>query len=327
MKAKNKADVSFVILSFNDSGMVLKAVSSIKKLKTKYQYDIFVVDNGSKDDTPNIIKKKFPKINIIQLGKNVGTAAYGPAIKKSQAKYIYFTGCDIEVKEDMLDKLVDFLEKNKEAAQAAPKYVNLNDKSKIDLAGTWLSRSFYSGTFKNNYLGEKPIEIPYIGTGLIRKEIIDKFGYLFDNDYFFYGEDVDLGLRIRLLGHKVFYIPNSIVYHAGSISRKIHKTYYLTFLMEKNLLRSFFANLEPINIIFLSPYVLIMRLIAIIKDAVTLKFMDSFARIYAILWNLLNINKIMKKRRQIQNMRKVNDKELFKYFSEEHLLKKMLLIK
>src|SRR3989338_1815165 len=190
MKAKNKADVSFVILSHNDGDTAIKAVSSIKNLKTRYKYNIFIVDNGSKDNTPNTIKKIFPDINLIKLEKNIGTAAYDAAIKKSDSKYIYFTGCDIEVKEDMLDKLVDFLEKNKDAAQAAPKYVNLNDKTKIDLAGTWLSRSFYSGTFKNSSLGEKPIEIPYIGTGLMRKQIIGQFGYLFDNDYFFYGEDV-----------------------------------------------------------------------------------------------------------------------------------------
>ena len=324
---KNEIDVSFVILSHNDSDMVIKAVSSIKKLKTKYKYDIFVVDNGSKDNTPNIIKKRFPNINVIKLEKNIGTAAYDAAIKKSDAKYIYFTGCDIEVKENMLDKLVDFLEKNNEAAQAAPKYININDKKKIDLAGTWLSISFYSGIFKNNSLGNKNIEIPYIGTGLIRKEIIEKFGYLFDNDYFFYGEDVDLGLRLRLLGYKVVYMPNSIVYHAGSTSRKIHKPYYLSFLMERNLLRTFFTSLKVGNILLLSPYVFFIRFIAIIKDIITLKFIDALARLYAILWIPLNLNKIRKKREKIQSMRKVKDKELFKYFSEQHLLKKILPIK
>lgn len=324
---KTKSDVSFVILSHNDSDMVLKAVSSIKKLKTKYRYDIFVVDNGSEDNTPSIIKKGFQNINVIRLKKNIGTAAYDAAIKKSDAKYIYFTGCDIEVKDGVLDKLANFLEKNNDAAQAAPKYISINDKKKIDLAGTWLSRSFYSGIFKNNTLGEKPIEIPYIGTGLIRKEIIDKFCYLFDNDYFFYGEDVDLGMRLRLLGYNIYYIPDSIVYHAGSVSRKIHKSHYLTFLMERNLIRTFLTTLEAKNIVLLSPYVFFMRLIAIIKDIVTLKFMDAGARLYAIAWVFFNLNKIMKKRKKIQSMRKVKDKELFKYFTEKHLLRKILPMK
>lgn len=318
-----KTDVSFVILSHNDSEMALKAVSSIKKLKTRYKYDIFIVDNGSKDNTPKKIKQKFKGINVIELPKNIGTAAYDAAVKKSNAKYIYFTGCDIEVKESMLDLLIDFLKKNRNVAHAAPKYLSAN-KDKIDLAGTWLSRSFYSGTFKNDFLGNKNTEIPYIGTGLIRKSAIDKFGYLFDNDYFFYGEDVDLGLRLRLLGYKIFYIPSSIVYHAGSVSRKLHKPYHLTFLMERNLIRTFLTTLEAKNIVLLSPYVFLMRLIAAIKDILTLKPMGAGARLYAIFWVSINLGKIMEKRREIQGMRNVKDRELFRYFTEWHLLKRFL---
>ena len=314
-----KTKVSFVILSHNDLGMVIKAISSIKKLKTKHKYDIFVVDNGSQDSTPKIIKKKFRDVKVIELPKNVGTAAYDRAIKKTDSKYIFFTGCDIEVKNDMLDKLVNFLEKNSEAVQAAPKYINFHNRGKIDLGGTWLSKSFYSGTFKNSTLGSKNIEIPYIGTGLIRKSFIDKFGYLFDNNYFFYGEDVDLGLRIRLLGKKVYYIPDSIVYHVGSLSRKIHKPAHLTYLMERNLMRTLLTSLSWKNIILFDLYVFFMRLIAILKDLLTLRFGNALARLKAIFWILFNFNSIMKKRKTIQNMRKVDDKELFKLFSERYL--------
>jgi len=316
-----RTDISFVILSHNDAKMVINAVKSIKKLKTKYRFDIFVVDNGSKDNTPELVRMAFKDIKIIKLPKNIGTAAYDKAIKKSSSRYIYFTGCDIEVKKDMLDKLVDFLENNKQAVQAAPKYIDIKNKNKIDLAGTWLSKSFYSGTFKDATWGNKNIEIPYIGTGLIRTDFINKFGYLFDNDYFFYGEDVDLGLRIRLLGYKTFYIPDSIVYHKGSVSRKIHKLSKLTYLMERNLLRTFFKTLSKKNILLLSPYVFFMRLIAVIKDLVTLKFANVFARIKAILWVIFNFNKILKNRKKIQKMRKVSDRYLFKLFSEKYLLR------
>lgn len=314
-----KAKVSFVILSHNDGEMAVNAVKSIKKLKTKHKFDVFIVDNGSKDNTPKLIKKIFKDIEVVELPKNIGTAAYDAAIKKSNSEYIYFTGCDIEVKEDMLDKLVDFLNKNKEAVLAAPKYVDFYNRKKVDLAGTWLSRAFYSGTFKSNALGNKNVEIPYIGTGLIRASFVNKFGYLFDSDYFFYGEDVDLGLRIRLLGFKVHYIPEAIVYHRGSISRRIHKPSYLTFLMERNLLTTFFRILEIRNIFLLLPYVLFMRLIAVLRDLLQLNFGNALARLRAILWIIFNFGKIMKKRQEIQEIRKVNDKELFEFFTERYL--------
>ena len=118
---------------------------------------LLVVDNGSKDNTPELVRMAFKDIKIIKLPKNIGTAAYDKAIKKSSSRYIYFTGCDIEVKKDMLDKLVDFLENNKQAVQAAPKYIDIKNKNKIDLAGTWLSKSFYSGTFKDATWGNKNI--------------------------------------------------------------------------------------------------------------------------------------------------------------------------
>ncbi|MEK6984243.1 MAG: glycosyltransferase family 2 protein [Nanoarchaeota archaeon] len=313
--------VSFVILSHNDAEMAVNAVESIKRLRTKYKYDIFVVDNGSEDGAPKIIKSKFEDVRVIELSKNVGTAAYDFAIRKSQSEYIFFTGCDIEARDNMLDKLVEFMDKNKDVALAAPKYLNFDNRKKIDCAGTWLSRSFYSGTFKDNNLGKKNIEIPYIGAGLIRKTIIEKFGYLNDKDYFFYGEDVDLGLRIRLLGFKVYYIPGSIVYHMGSISRRIRKPFSLTFLMERNLLTTFFKILEKKSILLLFPYVFFMRLVAIVKDLTRFDFMNSFARIYAILWVIFNLNFISKKREKIQKMRKVNDNVLFKLFSERYLFK------
>jgi|TARA_Y100000310_G_scaffold343620_1_gene452134 GT2 family glycosyltransferase len=314
--------VSFIIISLNGGNVAVNSINSIKNLKTKYNFNIFFVDNGSKDGSVKKVKNRFGDVKVIRLHKNVGTAAYDAAIKKSKAEYLFFTGGDVEFKVDMLDELVDFLDNNPDVAQAAPKYINYYNRKRIDLGGTWLSRSFYSGVFKNNALGDKNIEIPYIGTGLIRTDTIKKFGYLFDNDYFFYGEDVDLGLRIRLLGQKIYYIPSSIVYHIGSASRNIHKPYYLTFLMERNLLRTFFTTLSMKNVILLNPYVFLIRLIAIARDLLKFNFMEALARIKAIFWVVLNLHKIIKKRKAIQKIRTIKDKELFKFFSERYLLKR-----
>ncbi len=64
-----------------------------------------------------------------------------------------------------------------------------------------------------------------------------------------------------------------------------------------------------------------MRLIAIVKDLITLKFTNIFARIFAIFWVVFNFNPIIKKRKKIQKIKKVDDKVLFKLFSEKYLLK------
>jgi len=219
----------------------------------------------------------------------------------------------------MIQQQFERRDKNEDIAQVAPKYYNFFNHKRIDLAGTWLSRSFYSGTFKDDTLGNKITEIPYIGTGLVRTSIIRKLGYLFDEDYFIYGEDVDLGLRIRLLGYKIAYAPQSIVYHVGSVSQKIHKQHYLTFLMERNLLTTFFKILSLKNIIVLLPYAILMRLAAMLRDIFTLKFLNAVARLKALVWILFNFAFVMKKRKQTQKLRKVSDKWLFRLFSEKHL--------
>ena len=215
--------------------------------------------------------------------------------------------------------LVGFLDRNKAAAQVAPKYADFYSRRKTDLGGTWLSRSFYSGTFKDDTLGKEAIEIPYIGTGLIRNSVIKKFGYLFDNGYFFYGEDVDLGMRIRLAGFKVYYMPSAIAYHRGSISRKIHNPAFLTYLMERNLLRTFFKVFSMKNLILFIPYVMLARAVAIARDLLLLRFGGAFSRIKAIWWVIANFNLVIEGRREAQRIRKVGDNEILKFFSERYL--------
>lgn len=321
-KKARKSDVSFVILSHNDSDMVIKAVRSIENLRTRYSYDIFVVDNGSKDGTADKVEDTCSDATVIRLPNNIGTAAYDAAIEKSQARYIYFTGCDIEVKEDMLDKLLMALQKDKKAALAAPKYLSLKDRKSVDLGGTWLSRSFYSGTFKDNTLGNSIQEIPYIGTGLIRRSSIDRWGYLFDNTYFFYGEDVDLGMRLRLAGEKILYVPEAIVYHKGSVSRSIHRPATLTYLMERNLLRTLLTSSLTKDTILFFPYALAMRIPAMMKDILTLHPLEAGARLIAILWLPLHLPIILKKKRQVRKRRAISGRMLKRAFTERHLWKR-----
>src|SRR3989338_2336126 len=126
--------------------------------------------------------------------------------------------------------------------------------------------------------------MPYLGVGLIKKDFVDMFGYLFDPDYLIYAEDLDLGLRIRLNGKKIVFEEKAIIYHVHNATMKNTKTYKATFLFERNSLITFFKVLSVKNILLLMPYVFLMRLIAIVKDLITLRFMNSFARVYAIFW-------------------------------------------
>ena len=147
------------------------------------------------------------------------------------------------------------------------------------------------------------------------------FGYIFDPDYFVYGEDVDLGLRIRLTGKKVMFEPKSIIYHMHSVTMQKQRKSFSTYLMERNLIITFFKIFSLKNIILYLPYIKLMRFITIIKDILSLRLDLALARLKALLWVLINFNKILKKRNKTQKFRKAGDEYILKVFSEKYIFK------
>ena len=152
------------------------------------------------------------------------------------------------------------------------------------------------------------------------------FGYLFDPDYFIYAEDLDLGLRIRLNGKKLVFGPNSIMYHMHAVTMQKKSEAFSTFLMERNLLTTFFKILSVKNIILLMPYVLFARFFAIAKDLLTLKFNLVFSRLKAIFFVLYNFNLILKKRRHTQKFRKADDDYILNIFTEKYLFRPKFIV-
>ncbi len=312
--------VSFIFVNRNNTPMVLESIQSVLSLNTKYTSEIFVVDNGSQENTAAQIKKKFKQVTVIALQNNQGTNAFNHALSKCKGEYIYFLPGDVALQKNSLNPLIDFLDKNKDAGQASPKLISSHDKKSIDMAGTWLSKSMYAAPIKDASLGNTITQIPYMGVGIIRKSIIDTFGYLYDPDYFFYGEDVDLGLRIKLIGYRVYYVPQSRAYHAGSISRNSKNAHRLTFLMERNLMTTFLKIFGAKTILRYLPYVFGMRCAAAAKDIGQGRWRSAYARLHALVWTILHIPTILKKRSTLQKLRTVTDKEIMALCSDKYLI-------
>ena len=308
--------ISLVVVNYNGEDIIKLCLSSLANIGyPKNKYEIIVVDNASTDESISVIKK-FPKVKIILNKKNLGYSGINSALKYCKGDYILFLNNDIELDKDCIKNLVKTIEPDKDAAMAAPRLVNYYNK-KLKSNGTWVSRAFYNGHIKAN--GNAVTEMPYLGVGLIRKDFVDMFGYLFDNDYFIYAEDLDLGLRIRLNGKKVLFEPKAVMYHMHAVTMQKAGKAFTTFLMERNLLTTFFKTLSIKNVVLYLPYVLLARLAAIIKDTLNFQFSIALARLKAIFFILLNFNVIMRKRNQTQKFRQVDDSYVFKVFSEKHL--------
>ena len=315
--------VSIAIVNYNGKNLLESLLKSISKLNYK-NYEIIVVDNSSSDGSQDFIRSHYGNIKLISNQKNLGYSGMNSALKYCRGEFVLFLNNDMELDKNCIKELVKTIKSDKNTAMVAPKLVNLYDK-KLKSAGTWLSRAFYNGHIKGN--GKDAVkEIPYLGVGLIRRDFVELFGYIFDPDYFIYGEDVDLGLRIRLSGKKVMFEPKAVMHHMHSVTMQKSSRAYSTFLMERNLLTTLFKILSPKNIVLYLPYVLFLRLIAIIKDLMTLELDMAFARIRAIFNVLLNFNSIAKRRKETQKFRKADDHYILKVFSEKYLFKQRFIV-
>ena len=314
-------EVSIVIVNYNGKDLLKVILKSIAKLNYK-NHEVIIVDNNSSDKSREFIKKNYKNAKLISNKENLGYSGINSALKYCTGKYILFLNNDMEIDKGCVKELIKAIEKDDKIGMAAPRLVNYYNR-KMKSNGTWVSRAFYNGHICS---GKILKEIPYMGVGLIRKSIVDRFGYLFDKDYFIYAEDMDLGLRLRLLGYKTVFAPDAVLYHMHAITTKKSKSHKMTFLLERNSLITFLKVLSLKNILLFLPYVLSMRLIAIVKDILLFKFRNAFSRIKAILWVIFNFNLINKKRKKLQKMRKADDSFVLEVFSEKNLFKKKAIV-
>ena len=315
-------EVSIVIVNYNGKHLLKTCIDSLYNAKLIETCEIIIVDNNSYDGSIEFIKKSYKKVKIIQNKENLGYSGINSTIPFCKGRYILFLNNDIKMDKNCIKKLLETIKNDDKTGMTAPRLINYYDKGMVS-GGTWLSRSFYNGHFFGN---DKSIEIPYLGVGLVRKDLVKKLGYIFDPDYFIYGEDVDLGLSLRLMGYKVVFFPDAIIHHMHAMTTKSFEKGRTTFLLERNMLTTFFKILSLKNIIVFLPYVIFVRVIALIRDIISFRFSNAFARIKAIFWIIFNFNTIYKKRKKIQKLRTVDDKFLLKVFSEKYLFKKKAIV-
>ncbi len=230
-------DISFVLLTWNSEKYISKCLNSLfaDMNKTQFSYEIFIVDNGSKDSTIQIVKSfkdKYPKhIFPIYLERNTGTTySRNLALKKVKGEFIIIMDSDVEVCKGTIGQLIKTLAENEEAGLVAPKlvYPNYALQKSTDVFPTIFTKilryfflKFIEKKQKNVSKHEQLCEVDYAISALwmLRREILDTVG-LFDENIFCAPEDVDYCLRVWQAGYKVVYMPHiTCVHHAQEISR------------------------------------------------------------------------------------------------------------
>lgn len=238
-----KLDVSIIIVNYNSGPFLRKALASLKEhISKEITYEVIVVDNASEDDSVSIVKKEFPWVTLIASKDNLGfSKGNNLGIKRASGRYLLFLNPDTVMKDHTLERMVRFMDEHPECG-AATCLLRLEDGSLDDGAHRgfptpWNAFCYFSGLSKlfpksmivNGYnLGWKNMDKVHeidalVGAFMLtRREAGDEVGW-WDEDYFFYGEDLDFCYNLKQKNWKIFFVPDVEILHYKGVSGGIKK--------------------------------------------------------------------------------------------------------
>lgn len=216
-------DLSIVIISFNVSQKLAENLRAIFASQVDFNFEVFVVDNNSQDDSAAMIKKEFPQVKLIVNERNLGFGkANNQAIKRTQGNFILLLNPDMKVGPDTLQKMLTWMKDNPQASLASCKLIDEQKKiiKHVRRFPTWsdqlaiilklphLLPSVLKKYIREDFDYDKAAIVDSVRGGfmIIKKEILEKVG-VFDEQYFLWFEEVDLCLRIKKAGGEVWYTP------------------------------------------------------------------------------------------------------------------------
>ncbi len=279
----SKPDVSVVIVSYNAINFLYLTLKSVNAACANLNVEIFVVDNNSDDSCVEMVKEFFPNVNVIANKENVGfSKANNQAIELAKGKYVLILNPDTIIGEDTLELLFSFMQKNKDISTSGIKMIDGSGEflpeSKRGLPSAWAAfckmsglSKFYpkSAFFNQYYLGHLPkdksakIDVLSGAFMFCRTETLKKVG-AFDENYFMYGEDIDLSYNLGKCGLGNYYYANSAIIHFKGETTIKDKRYVKLFY--KAMLQ--FANkyYNSFSYLFLKIFIRLGYYLAILKS-------------------------------------------------------------
>lgn len=248
--------IAVIILNWNGAKLLREFLPSVCATTNADIADVIVADNGSTDDSLEILAREFPAVKVLALDKNYGFAeGYNRAIKATGYKYTVLLNSDVKTGEGWLEPLYDYCEKNQEVAACQPKILSYTEPDKFEYAGAaggfidklgypfCRGRIFGTVETDNGQYDTAPIDIMW-ATGaalMVRTDVYLAVGGL-DAKFFAHMEEIDLCWRIHLAGYKIKAVTSGMVYHlgGGSLPASNPRKTYLNFrnnllLLHKNL--------------------------------------------------------------------------------------------
>jgi GT2 family glycosyltransferase len=330
MSERDSSLISVVVLNWNGSQVLDQCLKSLYD-QTYRPLEILVVDNASTDDSVDLIKKGFPGLKLIVNKQNLGFGGgNNVGIQASQGSYIMMLNNDTRLDPRCIEELKRGIEKEDRYGACASKILLQYEDNLIDAAGIVVcpdGLSIGRGRLEKGDLYDDEVEVFFASdcACLYRREMLEDIG-LYDEDFFAYADETDMGWRAQLAGWRCLYNPKAVVYHLHSASSGTYSP-MKAFLVERNRIWVAVKNF-PISLLLFGQVFTFWRYVLQAYGALSGKgaagrFTADFSKtelikilikVYLSLWRSLPL--MLKKRRRIQKRKRIASGEVYRILKQ-----------
>lgn len=209
-------DVSIIIVSYNTADLTVACLESVFASQ-RVSYEVFVVDNASQDGSAGIIRDKFPQVGLFANETNRGFgAANNQALQECGGRYVIFLNPDTTVEPDSFFKMAAYMDAHSKVGLAGPRVLNPDGTRQDSMSARYPGNRYGAAD-----LGHLPGDIACVlgACQIASASLLHEIGG-FDEDFFLYGEDQDICLRIRKRGFEIGFIDDAAIMHHGGQSER-----------------------------------------------------------------------------------------------------------
>ncbi len=311
---KEQPIFSIIILFWNNHQTIATCLDALSA-QTIQDFEIIIVDNGSNEPLSKALLSKYPNLSVecYTLEKNIGFAGGNNfAASHARANHLVLLNADAFPNPDWLENIQRGILNHPDCFFAS-KLIMADRRERMDGMGdvyhisglVW--RRAHNSLISAVHNQEREVFSPCGAASVYPTGAFKKVNG-FDEDYFSYSEDIDLGFRLRLLGYQCIYLPDAVVYHvgSGSTSRRSDLSVYYG---QRNLVWTFLKDMPGVFVWILAPFHLLANLVMVLIGI----FRKQGGVTIRAKWDaLLNLRGILGKRRQVQSTRSIPISQLLR---------------
>ncbi|MCB0282480.1 MAG: glycosyltransferase family 2 protein [Calditrichaeota bacterium] len=318
------AKITIVIPHYNGIDILRDCLESLYK-NTFSGFETMLIDNGSTDGSQEFVRQNFKQVKLIENSENRGYAgACNQGLQMAESPYVLLLNNDTVMPENFLQEMTLAIESDQKIAMVQPKIISIQDKTMFDYSGgaggeidifgyPYARGRIFDDVEKDDKQYDDMQTDVFWTSGcalLIRKSVVDEIGLL-DEDFFAHQEEIDLNWRAMLAGYKNVVTTKTYIYHySGYTLRSVNA--YKMYLNHRNNLIMMLKNYSTGRLVVLFPFRLALEMITVFADLLLWDRKRYGAVLKALGYILSHPLFILRKRRQVQKLRKIKDAEIVK---------------